>query len=150
MEAPLTSEETNRIKAILRMADEFESIADYCTSIVNYAHRSYQEQFKFDDETKKEIEILADKCAELYQAVSEKIVSYEHIDLEKCKPQWEEINKMADHMKEIHLERATKGLFPPVASLTLSDIVVSFRRIKNHSVNLAQAYQGGKQLKPVN
>ena len=148
MESPLTTEETNRVKAILRMAEELESIADYCESIVNYAQRSYRESFVFDQATKDEIEDLSKRCAHLFAHVNDKIVSYTHVDVESLKPEWNDFNIAAEKMKEAYMERVAAGRFLPVASLTLSDIVVSLRRIKNHTVNLAEAYQGGKQLTP--
>ncbi|MCB0366302.1 MAG: Na/Pi cotransporter family protein [Bdellovibrionaceae bacterium] len=148
MESQMTGEESNRVKAILRMAEELESIADYCQSIMKYAQRSFRQGFVFDQPTKDEIEALSNKASELYQHVADRIVRYEHVNIDRLRPEWNEFNELVEKIKETHVERVAEGKFLPVASLTLSDIVVSFRRIKNHTVNLAEAYQGGKQLTP--
>ncbi len=144
MEAPLSNEDTQKIKSILRMTDELESIADYCASIVKSAERAYKDNIVFDEKTQNDIEALADRTAELFDTVHDCIVSYGKIDIESLKPQWEAFNSMLESVKDSHLQHLTEKNITPMASLTLSDIVVSFRRIKNHTVNLAEAYHGGK------
>lgn len=146
----LTEEETNRVKAIMRMADELESIADYLSSIVNYKKRSFREGIRFDDDTASEIRMMFEKSSELFARVCEQIEDYGDLDMSELKVLLNDFNERADELKEKHVERVAEGKFPPEASLTLSDIVISFRRIKNHTVNLAQAYQGGKKLAPTN
>lgn len=142
MEVSLTEEESREIKAILRMADELESVADYCHSIVNYASRAYREKFVFDEETKSEVYQLADKALGLFDTVRTALKNDARLDIDELRPLWNEFNRSADSLKGTHLQRMAEGKISPVASLTLSDIVVSFRRIKNHSVNLAEAYSG--------
>lgn len=144
MESRLTAEETNRIKSILRMADELESIADYCASIAKYSQRSYKENFKFDEDTKKELLSISQQCFELFESLRHKIEILDELDKNKLMQEWNDFNSAADKLKETHLNRISEGKFPPVANLTLSDIIVSFRRIKNHTVNLAEAYMGEK------
>ncbi len=140
MEVPLTEIESRQVKGLLRMADELESVADYCQSIVEYSTRAYREKFKFDDETKQEVYSLADRCHGLFESVKSSIQARESLDIEELRPIWNDFNQAADDLKSTHLTRISEGRITPVASLTLSDIVVSFRRIKNHTVNLAEAY----------
>jgi phosphate:Na+ symporter len=140
MEVPLTEIESRQVKSLLRMADELESVADYCQAIVNYANRAYREKFQFDDETKREIYALADHARGLFDNVRVIIQARAKLDLEELRPTWRQFNQAADDLKATHLARMGSGGIPPVASLTLSDILMSLRRIKNHTVNLAEAY----------
>ena len=146
MEVRLTSEETNKVKAILRMADELESIADYSASIVKYAKRAYEDNLDFDEQTKAEIERLSIETTNVYEKIKEEIKALNPLDEKIFKSEIQQINNMANEIKEAQLERSTNGSLSPQANLTLSDIIVSFRRIKNHMVNLLEAYQGGKHL----
>ena len=140
MEVPLTESESEQVKSILRMADELESIADYCHAIVNYASRAYREGFSFDDDTKNEVYALADKASELYKELRNVIIHRQPLQMERSREHWDLFNKTADDVKKAHLNRLGAGQLAPKASLTLSDIVISLRRIKNHTVNLAEAY----------
>lgn len=140
MQVSLTEEESQQIKSILRMADELESIADYCASIMSYSGRVYSEQFTLDEQTKQEVYALADRSLGLYDSVKSAIIDRSSLDIEELRPIWRDFNRAADEMKATHIARMGEGKFLPVASLTLSDIVVAFRRIKNHTVNLAEAY----------
>ncbi len=145
MEAPMSREESNRVNAILRMSDELESIADYSLSIVIYVERTFSEEYNIDKETKSEIYALMDRTLELFSTSEKYFIESLTIDDNELKPLWDDFNKTADQMKHTHLERVAAGRIDPEASLTLSDIVVSMRRIKNHTVNFVEAYQGGKQ-----
>ncbi len=140
MEVPLTESESEQVKSILRMADEFESIADYCQAIVNYSTRAYRESFSFDEETKAEVYALADQAAGLFGTVRNIILKRQPLEIEQLREGWDSFNQTADEVKRTHLNRLGAGKIAPKASLTLSDIVISLRRLKNHTVNLAEAY----------
>ena len=55
-----------------------------------------------------------------------------------------ELNLQADEIRERHLRSIQEGVHVPLSGLTFSDIVVALRRIKNHSLNFAEAFSGGK------
>ena len=52
--------------------------------------------------------------------------------------------QQADVIRETHLQSIKDGKHNPLSGLTFSDIVVALRRIKNHSLNIAEAFTGGK------
>lgn len=149
MKSNLSQEETQRVKSILRLTDELESLADYCYAIVKHVSRVYSDNINvnFDEKIQKDLEHLADKSVELYDLIANIIKESETMDMIKLKPQWDDFNSTVEKMKEDHLNELTLGQISPLSSLTLSDIVVCFRRIKNHVVNLAEAYQSAEDIR---
>ena len=149
MEARLTSDETKGIQSILRMADEYESILDYCESIGRYHSRFSKNGIILDSKVLLEIAELAKEVESLFLTIHNPILAHADLDFTMYNKQRALINKSADNLKDFQIERVKSGEIPPLASLTLSDVTVALRRIKNHSVNLAEAYLGGKaHLKP--
>lgn len=144
MGSSLTEDESSGVQSLLRMADEYESILDYCESIVHYGERVYNKSLTLDKETKDEMLHLCDEVEHLFLRVHEKIEAHEDLEFAVYDKNRELVNNLADQLKKHHVIRVGEGKLPALASLTLSDIIVSLRRIKNHSVNLAEAYMGGK------
>jgi phosphate:Na+ symporter len=51
----------------------------------------------------------------------------------------EELRVWADNMRDRHLDRVAKGEYEPLSALTYSDMVVALRKIRAHSMNIAEA-----------
>lgn len=66
----------------------------------------------------------------------------------KCIERYSLLNEEGDNIRMKHLKRTAKsaeeGEYNPLAALTFSDMIVALRRVKNHSLNLAEALSGGK------
>ncbi|MCB0420865.1 MAG: Na/Pi cotransporter family protein [Bdellovibrionales bacterium] len=144
MEASLTKEETKGVQSILRMADELESVADYCESITYYLERLERHGLRFDGETHQEVNQLATDVKSLFDAIFENVKNHSEFDFKKFDEIREGINQYADQLKWHHIQRIHDHKIPALASVTLSDIAVALRRMKNHTVNLAESYLGGK------
>ncbi len=140
IEKPLSQLQSVRSSAITRESDELESISDYCDSIIHYSSRRFDDNIVYDLETLKELEYLITSNIELFDLVQASIKNKQHLDMEKFNTLINAFNKYANTIKDNYLQRVKEGKYPPLASLTLSDISVSLRRIKNHTVNLAEAY----------
>lgn len=144
MEARLTAEETKGVQSILRMTDEYESIADYCESITHYIDRLNTNAIEWDHETKADLEHLSNEVKKLLVTIHSRISTSDELPIEEYETARNNINKFADELKWHHIQRIQAHKIPAIASVTLSDIAVALRRIKNHSVNLAESYLGGK------
>ncbi|MCB0351029.1 MAG: Na/Pi cotransporter family protein [Bdellovibrionales bacterium] len=141
MEAKLSEEESTKLKAIFRMTDELESITDYCERMVVHTKRAYKENVQFDDATKNEIYELLDLMMSFFNKVKERIDSDSKLDPVEFYQILEENSKTINKVRDLQIERMRKGMFPPLSTLTLGDILSTLKRVKNHTQNLAEAYQ---------
>lgn len=140
MEAELVEEDTAQVKSLLRKADELESISDYQASIVRYTRRIIENKVQYDEVTLRELRDLYNESLHLFEVVRTAVTSERAIDESDYLSTLKRFNEKADLMKEEYLERVREGKYPPLASLTLSDIAVALRRLKNHTVNFAEAH----------
>jgi len=63
------------------------------------------------------------------------------LDMQRIEAKSNERQLWADSMREKHLDRISKGTYPPVTALTYSDMVVALRKIRAHSFLMAGAIE---------
>ncbi|MEZ4744014.1 MAG: Na/Pi cotransporter family protein [Bdellovibrionota bacterium] len=146
MKVSLTEEESHQVSALMRISDELESVADYGESIIKYSERFFSEDLKIDDETKKEIDVLFDKTINFFVYIKDIYEQRKIIDAKKYSGKIIELNELAEALKHSYLVRLHEKRYPALSSLTISDVIVALRRIRNHSENLAEAYMGMPSL----
>ena len=137
MERPMSAEQSRHSQALIKVADEFESIADYLERIVNYKAR-----FKNDPVTGPTIEEYDNFMEEVwsfFQICSEGIYNIDRMDQQEIFKKSEELRVWADDIRDKHLDRVSKGDYEPLSALTYSDMVVALRKIRAHALNVAEA-----------
>lgn len=145
MERPMSGEQSRHSQAMIKVADEFESIADYLERIVNYKAR-----FKNDPVAGPSIDEY-DKFMEevwpFFRICAEGIYSLDRVNQEEIFKKSEELRIWADDIRDKHLERVSNGDYEPLSALTYSDMVVALRKVRAHSLNVAEAVSLTKPIK---
>ena len=123
------------------MADELESIADGLQSFTFYRARLYRMKESLSPEAWEDLMsfytlvdsfVIRVLAARKTRADSSRISSL----LEESK----QINKVANDMRDKHLERLKAGSCMSIPAQTYSDMFVSLRHIKNHGLNILETY----------
>jgi phosphate:Na+ symporter len=137
MQKPLSEHQSLQSQSIIKIVDEFESVADYLNRIVGYKARfkddalagaSHEEYFKFMDEV-----------WDFFQLCCEGFIEGKHQDLDIIFKKSEALRILADDMRDKHIDRVSKGEYNPLTALTYSDMVVALRKIRAHAMNVAEA-----------
>ncbi|MGB4247378.1 MAG: Na/Pi symporter, partial [Pseudohongiellaceae bacterium] len=137
----VTQGQSARAYALIRMADEFESIADSLQSFSIYRARLYKQKESISAEAwadltefYNEVDTFVGRvaAARRKRADSTRITGL----LEEGK----RLNKLANTMRDRHLERLKAGTCMSIPAQTYSDMFVSLRHIKNHAVNILETY----------
>lgn len=137
MERPMSSHQTLQTQAMIKIVDEFESIADYLERIVNYKAR-----FQNDPSSGPSIDDyreFMEKVWNFFQSSAEGIYGKTRENFNDVVKQSEELRVWADNMRDRHLDRVSKGEYEPLTALTYSDMVVALRKIRAHAFNVAEA-----------
>jgi len=130
-----------RAYTLIRMADELESIADSLQSFSIYRARLYKQKESLSPEAWadlqkffKEVDSFVGRVcnARKKRADSTRITSL----LEESK----RLNRMANDMRDDHLDRLKSGACQSIPAQSYSDMFVSLRHIKNHAVNILETY----------
>ena len=140
MERPLSHHQSEQTQALIKIADELESCADYLERLATYRERfrggdtlegeSRTEFFSFMDEVQAFFSLTIAGLEDIGNHESEKILSKS-----------EELQIWADSIRDKHLDRIAKGSYKPVTALTFSDMVVALRKIRTHAFRMSQSVE---------
>jgi phosphate:Na+ symporter len=128
----------------MRMADELESVSDYIGGILKLHLRLHNEGgsllsgesesiLALHREVAGYMSMLVDACRQR----NEDIVS-------KAKSQGDAITHRIRTLREGHLRRLAEERVPPLASVTFTNMLNGYRRVKDHMLNFAEAMAGQK------
>jgi phosphate:Na+ symporter len=139
VEGKLSLEQSVRAYALIRAANELESVADYCHSIASYRHRLFRNDLDFSESAWAEVNGYFVEIHQFFSKIIEALPDLNKEKIEALSGTARELNDKADEMRTSHLERMRQGSCKPLPALTFSDMAVAMRRVKNHSVNLYEA-----------
>lgn len=144
MESPLTHEQSSLGYALIRMADEIESISDYCSSLARLHKKVLaNEEIQLSEDAKKELQELFDDVYDFYLKSMDFSKTHSQAFYDEYKIKSHQIGAHADRTREAHLTRIKSGKCSALAGLVFSDMILSTRRIKNHTVNIDDAIASG-------
>jgi phosphate:Na+ symporter len=128
----------------LRIADEYESISDYIATILKLRLKRLNFNLPLTDEDKKDIWVLHDQTADYIRMVNLAVKQGNPDILPKAMSQGETITYTMKEARQSHIRRVEEKLTPPLACLIMVDMLQSYRRIKDHTLNIAETLAGEK------
>ncbi|MBN2411131.1 Na/Pi cotransporter family protein [candidate division KSB1 bacterium] len=144
MSGSLSSDATLEVRKQLRMADEYESISDEIIIIMKLNVKMKKRGLKFSKQDKADIielhKLVALHVADVSQAVKINNGNF----LTKSMNDGKKINHMIKEHRARHLNNLGTKQASPLLSLLYTDMLNSYKRIKDHSINIAEALAGEK------
>ena len=128
----------------LRMADEYESISDYITNILKLNLKMRKSNLRMSEDAKREILDLHDRVSAYINFINESVEKSDTEILRKANTQGAAITHFVKEYRRKHLERIGTEHTSPLKSLIFTDILNSYRRIKDHALNIAETLTGEK------
>jgi len=127
----------------LRLADEYETISDYITTLAKLHKR-------IKNATGVEMpQIMRDELLSLHDSVSDYFDLVNHAFsvnnktiISKANPQSDAITHKFRDLRGRHLTRLSETRVDPLLSTTFPDMLISYRRIKDHILNIAEVMSG--------
>ena len=140
----LSAAQSDECRALIRAADEIESVADYCERLANYRRRLIREGAGLDDSALRDLQSYLERTTALFEDVVDRIRRNESGWLDAVATKGQYLATEADALREANLQRLTAQRIAPTAGIFFNDMLVAMRRIRNHSLNLAEAMLGKK------
>ncbi len=128
----------------LRMADEYESISDYITNILKLNLKMRKAGMQMLPQARDEIMDLHGRVSEYIELVNRAVEEDNQKILIKARTHGDAITHMIREYRSNHLERVENGHTSPLNSLIITDIFTSYRRVKDHALNIAEVLAGEK------
>ncbi len=134
----------NKGRIQLRMADEYESISDYITNILKLNLKMRKSNLNMNEAARDEILNIHNHVAAYIELITES-VKEDNVDiLTKAHTRGDAITHLIKDSRAKHLDRVSTGNTSALKSLIFTDMLTSYRKIKDHALNIAEALAGEK------
>jgi phosphate:Na+ symporter len=144
MAGVLTMAQTEEVRCLIRVADEIESVADYCERLANYRSRLLREGMSLTGAGLKDIQEYLRVTIAFYEEVIDRAKRGETGWLLAIQTKQGRLAEVANDLRDSHLHRLATQECQPTAGIFFNDMLVAMRRIRNHSYNIAEAFLGQK------
>ncbi len=138
MEKPLSPSQSREAQAIVRIADELESVGDYIDKLVTNKTR-FNSDCHFDGSAQEGIIELFGHVEEFYKSIGKGLKSPDAFDISISTRSMEELRLLCDSTRDAHLARVGKGEYDSMTAMTYSDMVTSLKKIRSHIYNISQS-----------
>jgi phosphate:Na+ symporter len=123
----------------LRVADEFESMADYIVSIVKGRLRLHNEELGLTPAERDGLLELHDLVTDYVKMIA---AAFEHQQtdiLTRARAHGKQVTAKAKDIREQHMQRQTQETVHPLLSMVYVNLINAYRKIRGHALNIAEA-----------
>ena len=128
----------------LRMADEYESIGDYITTLLKLNLKMDKGDMEMLGETRNEIVELHGRVLQYLSMINDAVEEGNIRIVLKAGTQGDAITHLIKEYRTNHLERVESGHVTALKSLIITDMLNAYRRVKDHALNIAEVLAGEK------
>lgn len=140
MERPLSHHQSEQTQALIKIADELESCADYLERLATYRER-FRGGETLEGESRTEFFAFMNEVQSFFELIVAGLGKASNHEVERILSKSEELQIWADSIRDKHLDRIAKGSYKPVTALTFSDMVVALRKIRTHAFRMSQSVE---------
>jgi phosphate:Na+ symporter len=140
----LPHEITEESRRQLRMADEYESISDYITKILKLHLRLREANLELPPQEKSNIADLHKEVMAYMEFVNKGCSAKNRGILADARPQGDAITDKIRGIRTLHISQLSERRKDPMITMVFTDMINSYRRVKDHALNIAEAIAGEK------
>lgn len=128
----------------IRLADEYESISDYITAIQKLHIKLENNSLELHEKGKSALKELHAVVCDYLKMINQAVKVEDPDILTKAQTRGAKITYLIKQFRSEHLNRVSTGQTTPFHSLIFTDILNSYRKIKDHALNIAETIAGEK------
>lgn len=140
-EGRLSETSSQRMRALYKMIDDIESIADSCINIMNAIDRKRTANIVFPEQTNNNVRLLFNMVRDALDMMVTMLTHDEQLPLSMAQETEREINNFRDILKSEHLNNLEKGIYKYDAGIIYNDIVSQCERIGDYAINVDEAFK---------
>lgn len=133
----LSEKEQLKVTELFHMVSDIERVGDHADNIGELAVKLKEQNVKFSEIAKKELEGIADIALECY---SKAIKGYEKQDVNMAVDAMsleDKVDKLEEKLRSKHMKRLAKEECSPFAGIIFLDMISNIERITDHASNIA-------------
>jgi len=135
---------TREARAQLRLADEYESVSDYITAVLKLHLRMREAHVALAEDQASELMDLHEIIGQYFDMVRRGLQTVDPAYLLTAEERSDTITARIRNLRDKHWDRLSTETIDPLVSTSYMDIANSYRRIKDHLLNIAEAIAGEK------
>jgi phosphate:Na+ symporter len=128
----------------LRIADEYESVSDYAVGILKLHLKASNLDLNLSQTDKDDILRLHDRVSSYLKMISEAVGVGNSEVLSKARTEGDIITRMMKDLRHAHIKRLERKDTSALNCLIVVDMLQAYRKIKDHTLNIAEALAGEK------
>ena len=140
-EGRLSEMSSRRMRALFKMIDDIESIADSCINIMNAIEKKRKQGIEFPDHITNNIHLMFNMVRDALDMMVTMLTHTEEIPLSMAQDTEKEINNFRDILKSEHLNNLEKGIYNYDAGILYNDIISQSERIGDYAMNVDEAFK---------
>lgn len=133
------------IRRQIRCSDEFESVADYVQTALKALLKVRNAGEKLSEVAVSEVKNLID-AVQAFRMLTEDVLSREtpptFQELATAHKATRRIHDLAKDYRHRHMDRLAHSCTGPVKGVIYNDLLVAFRRMNDHLINVIETYEG--------
>ena len=139
-EGELSHESSFRIRAMLKIIDDLESIGDVCYQMSKTIDNKKQQKKEFSDEQMDNLNILFDEVKESLVVMNQHLkTETKSIDLKKATQIENKINGTRNQLRQKHLEDLKEKKYKYKVGSYYSDLFSLSEKIGDYTINITEA-----------
>lgn len=128
----------------IRMADEYETLSDYQTSVLKGLIKLRKNELTISPEGREDLQQLHDAVAEYVHMINLAARTDGEDIISRARGDGENITRLMKQIRKRHLQRLSDEKVTPLKSLIYLDLLNQYRRMKDHAYNVAEVIAGEK------
>ncbi len=142
----VSTEVNTEMRKQIRLADEYESISDYVTTILKLILRKNQNDVKFSEQATQEILAMHGRVTDFVAMVSSGTRPTTMIDDYYVRIETEDValKHLYKQQRNTHMDRIVQGQCATLPGMIYADIMQAYRKIIAHAHNIAETIAGEK------
>ncbi len=138
-EGRLSESNSYRLRALFKMIDDIESIADSCINILNAINRQRENRIVFPESIRNNILLMINMVNDALDFMVTVLTHSEELPLSMAQNIEQEINNFRDILKSEHINNLANGLYSYDEGIIYNDIISQCERIGDYSINIVEA-----------
>lgn len=140
-EGRLSENSSKRLRALYKMIDDIESIADSCMNILGAIERRRKAKIEFTGHIVTNVLLMFNMVNEALDTMVTMLTYEEELPLSMAQNTEKEINNYRDILKSEHLNNLEKGIYKYDAGIIYNDIISQCERIGDFAFNVAESHK---------
>ncbi len=123
----------------LRIADEYESVSDYISTVLKARLRLDEVGLSFTQPQLDEILALHDRVADYVRMITDAFRAKAPDVLVRATSESDAVTAIVKSLRSSHVESLSDSRMEPVLSMAYSTMLNGYRKVKDHALNIAES-----------